>query len=36
MLNLNLDQKLNLIINTSLLFEMYITRSPKIVTYKLV
>jgi len=30
MLNLTLVQKLNLIINTCLLFEMYITRVPNI------
>ena len=38
MLNLTLVQKLNLIrpINTCLLFEIYITRGPKILTYVLV
>ena len=36
MLNLTLVQKLNLIMNTCLLFEMYITRDPKILTYNLV
>jgi len=36
MLNLTLVQKLNLIINTCLLFEMYITRGPKFLTYNLV
>jgi len=35
MLNLTLVQKLVLIINTCLLFELYITRSPKILTYNL-
>jgi len=36
MLNLTLVQKLNLIINTCLLFEVYITRDPKILIYNLV
>jgi len=35
MLNLTLDQKVNLIINTCLLCEMYITRGPKFLTNKL-
>ena len=35
MLKLTVVKKLNLIINTCLLFEMYITRRPKILTYKL-
>jgi len=36
MLNLTLVQKLNLIISMWLLFEMYITKGPKILTYNLV
>jgi len=31
-----LDQRLNLFIKTCLLFEMYITRGPKILTYNIV
>jgi len=33
---LTLVQKLNFLINTCVLFEMYITRGPKIFMYKLV
>jgi len=36
MVNLTLVQKLNLITNTSLLFEMYIAKGPNILTYNLV
>jgi len=36
MLNLTLVQQHNLLINTCLLFEMCITRGPKILTYNLV
>jgi len=36
MLNLILVQMLNLIINTCLLFEMYITNGPKLLTYNFV